>query len=97
MFRAAPKYQGVRPAPGYPSQPDHTEKTEMWKLLDVQNQTGIQLTESLAMLPGSSVCGMYLIFFSLLFFLFLFADIVVFFLFSLFFFLFLFVEIIGGE
>jgi len=59
MFRATPKYQGVRPAPGYPSQPDHTEKSELWKLLDVYNQTGIELTESLAMLPGSSVCGIY--------------------------------------
>jgi 5-methyltetrahydrofolate--homocysteine methyltransferase len=59
MFRAVPKYQGVRPAPGYPSQPDHTEKNELWKLLDVFNETGIVLTESLAMLPGSSVCGVY--------------------------------------
>eukprot|EP00026_Physarum_polycephalum_P000861 Phypoly_transcript_00862.p1 GENE.Phypoly_transcript_00862~~Phypoly_transcript_00862.p1 ORF type:complete len:1261 (+),score=203.53 Phypoly_transcript_00862:42-3785(+) len=59
MFRATPKYQGVRPAPGYPSQPDHTEKNNLWKLLDVYNQTGIVLTDSLAMLPGSSVCGVY--------------------------------------
>jgi len=59
MFRAAPKYQGIRPAPGYPSQPDHTEKSLLWKILDAQNETGIELTESLAMLPGSSVCGLY--------------------------------------
>jgi 5-methyltetrahydrofolate--homocysteine methyltransferase len=59
MFRAAPKYQGVRPAPGYPSQPDHTEKTIMWDLLNANKETGIELTDSLAMLPGSSVCGVY--------------------------------------
>ncbi len=59
MFRAQPKYQGVRPAPGYPSQPDHTEKSILWDVLDVPAQTGIELTESLAMLPGSSVCGLY--------------------------------------
>jgi len=59
MFRAEPKYQGIRPAPGYPSQPDHTEKLTLWKLLQVEEHTGITLTESLAMLPGSSVCGLY--------------------------------------
>jgi 5-methyltetrahydrofolate--homocysteine methyltransferase len=53
------KYQGVRPAPGYPSQPDHTEKLTMWKLMDVEKQTGIQLTESLAMLPAAAVSGLY--------------------------------------
>uniref|UniRef100_A0A7S3R8G4 Methionine synthase n=1 Tax=Dunaliella tertiolecta TaxID=3047 RepID=A0A7S3R8G4_DUNTE len=53
------KYQGIRPAPGYPSQPDHTEKTTMWELLDIQGQTGIELTESLAMLPAASVSGLY--------------------------------------
>ncbi|TPX37231.1 methionine synthase [Synchytrium microbalum] len=49
------KYQGIRPAPGYPSQPDHTEKETMWKLMDIEKQTGITLTESLAMTPAASV------------------------------------------
>jgi 5-methyltetrahydrofolate--homocysteine methyltransferase len=49
------KYQGIRPAPGYPTQPDHTEKAFMWKLLDAEAQTGIALTESLAMSPAASV------------------------------------------
>lgn len=53
------KYQGIRPAPGYPAQPDHTEKLTLFKLLDAQNKTGITLTESLAMMPGSSVSGLY--------------------------------------
>ncbi|CAB4010272.1 Methionine synthase, partial [Paramuricea clavata] len=53
------KYQGIRPAPGYPSQPDHTEKLTMWNLMDCENQTGIILTESLAMYPASSVCAIY--------------------------------------
>ncbi|MCK9281894.1 MAG: methionine synthase, partial [Melioribacteraceae bacterium] len=53
------KYQGIRPAPGYPSQPDHTEKLIMWSILDIENQTGIRLTESLAMFPASSVSGLY--------------------------------------
>lgn len=53
------KYQGIRPAPGYPTQPDHTEKSTMWKLFQVTEKTGIQLTESLAMLPAASVCGLY--------------------------------------
>jgi 5-methyltetrahydrofolate--homocysteine methyltransferase len=52
------KYEGIRPAPGYPSQPDHTEKLEMWKLLDI-DKIGINLTESLAMSPAASVCGLY--------------------------------------
>lgn len=52
------KYQGIRPAPGYPSQPDHTEKTFMWKHMDIEAQTGIQLTESLAMNPAASVSGL---------------------------------------
>jgi len=52
-------YEGIRPAPGYPSQPDHTEKTTMWKLLDVEGKTGIQLSSSLAMLPAASVSGLY--------------------------------------
>ena len=49
------KYQGIRPAPGYPSQPDHTEKKTMWELGNIEAQTGISLTESLAMDPGASV------------------------------------------
>jgi len=53
------KYQGIRPAPGYPSQPDHLEKITMWKLMDVKNETGIELTESLAMNPAASVSGLY--------------------------------------
>ncbi len=53
-------YQGIRPAPGYPACPDHTEKLLLWDLLDVQHHTGINLTESLAMYPASSVCGIYL-------------------------------------
>lgn len=53
------KYRGIRPAPGYPSQPDHTEKWILWNLLDAERNTGIRLTESLAMFPGSSVSGLY--------------------------------------
>ena len=53
------KYRGIRPAPGYPAQPDHTEKYAIWKLLDVEKNAGITLTESLAMYPGSSVSGLY--------------------------------------
>jgi len=53
------KYQGIRPAPGYPAQPDHTEKATLWELMNVQGQTGIELTESYAMWPGSSVSGLY--------------------------------------
>ena len=53
------KYRGIRPAPGYPAQPDHTEKWTIWQLLDVERRTGIRLTESLAMYPGSSVSGLY--------------------------------------
>jgi 5-methyltetrahydrofolate--homocysteine methyltransferase len=56
----AEKYRGIRPAPGYPSQPDHTEKGTIWRLLDVESKTGIQLTESYAMWPGSSVSGLFL-------------------------------------
>ena len=51
-------YRGIRPAPGYPTQPDHTEKVTLWKLLDAENRTGIQLTESLAMWPAASVCAL---------------------------------------
>ncbi|KAM3591436.1 uncharacterized protein V6R79_002108 [Siganus canaliculatus] len=53
------RYQGIRPAPGYPSQPDHTEKTIMWNLAGIHEKTGIGLTESLAMLPAASVSGLY--------------------------------------
>jgi 5-methyltetrahydrofolate--homocysteine methyltransferase len=53
------KYRGIRPAPGYPACPDHTEKGTIWQLLDVQANTGIQITESFAMWPGSSISGLY--------------------------------------
>jgi len=53
------KYRGIRPAAGYPACPDHTEKGILWDLLDVEQHTGIKLTESFAMWPGSSVSGLY--------------------------------------
>ncbi len=53
------KYKGIRPAPGYPAQPDHTEKATLWKLMDVKNKTGIELTDSYAMWPGAAVSGVY--------------------------------------
>ncbi len=53
------RYRGIRPAPGYPAQPDHTEKRTIWRLLDVTAATGITLTDSLAMWPAASVCGLY--------------------------------------
>lgn len=53
------KYAGVRPAPGYPACPDHTEKLKLWELLDVHAETGIELTESMAMWPGAAVSGWY--------------------------------------
>jgi 5-methyltetrahydrofolate--homocysteine methyltransferase len=53
------KYRGIRPAPGYPSQPDHTEKRILFDLLDAEKNTGITLTESYAMWPAASVCGLY--------------------------------------
>jgi len=53
------KYRGIRPAPGYPACPDHTEKPTIWKLLDVEKNTGIKLTESNAMYPAASVSGWY--------------------------------------
>jgi len=53
------KYVGIRPAPGYPACPDHTEKYSLFELLDAEKHTGITLTESLAMYPASSVCGWY--------------------------------------
>ena len=55
----AQKYRGIRPASGYPACPDHTQKTILWELLDVEKHTGISLTESLAMWPASSVSGWY--------------------------------------
>ena len=51
-------YQGIRPAPGYPSQPDHTEKITLFNLLDATAETGVELTESCAMHPGSAVSGL---------------------------------------
>ena len=53
------KYRGIRPAPGYPACPDHSEKGTIWRLLDAQKNTGMLLTESFAMWPGSSVSGLY--------------------------------------
>ena len=55
----AETYRGIRPAPGYPAQPDHTEKGTLFKLLDAEARAGIKLTESFAMWPGSSVSGLY--------------------------------------
>ena len=54
------KYRGIRPAAGYPACPDHTEKGTLWRLLDVQANTGMLIAESFAMWPGSSVSGLYL-------------------------------------
>ncbi len=56
----AEDYRGIRPAPGYPSQPDHTEKVTLFKLLEAEKRVGVTLTESYAMWPGSSVSGLYL-------------------------------------
>jgi 5-methyltetrahydrofolate--homocysteine methyltransferase len=53
------KYVGIRPAPGYPACPEHTEKATLWKLMDVRERTGIELTESMAMWPGAAVSGWY--------------------------------------
>ncbi len=53
-------YRGIRPAPGYPAQPDHTEKATLFDLLQVERRIGVKLTESYAMWPGASVCGLYL-------------------------------------
>ena len=52
-------FQGIRPAPGYPSQPDHLEKSTMWSLMEIEHNSGIELTESLAMKPAASVSGLY--------------------------------------
>lgn len=54
----AEAYSGIRPAPGYPAQPDHTEKEILWETFDIEEKTGISLTEHLAMYPASSVCGL---------------------------------------
>jgi 5-methyltetrahydrofolate--homocysteine methyltransferase len=54
------KYRGIRPAPGYPAQPDHTEKTTLFRLLNAKQRIGVELTEGYAMWPGSSVSGLYL-------------------------------------
>jgi 5-methyltetrahydrofolate--homocysteine methyltransferase len=53
------QYRGIRPAPGYPSQPDHTEKPTIFNLLHAEENAGMKLTESFAMLPAASVCGLY--------------------------------------
>jgi 5-methyltetrahydrofolate--homocysteine methyltransferase len=53
------KYEGIRPAPGYPACPEHTEKQKLWRLLDVTERTGIELTDSMAMWPGAAVSGWY--------------------------------------
>jgi 5-methyltetrahydrofolate--homocysteine methyltransferase len=53
------KYRGIRPAAGYPACPDHTEKGTLWHLLNVEANTGMKITESYAMWPGSSVSGLY--------------------------------------
>jgi 5-methyltetrahydrofolate--homocysteine methyltransferase len=53
------KYRGIRPAPGYPACPDHTEKSSLWELLDVERNTGIRITDSYAMVPAAAVAGWY--------------------------------------
>ncbi len=53
-------YRGIRPAPGYPAQPDHTEKATLFRLLDAERAIGVRLTESFAMWPASSVSGVYI-------------------------------------
>jgi len=55
----AEEYKGIRPAPGYPACPDHTEKAKLWQLIDADNNAGISITESFAMLPAASVSGWY--------------------------------------
>jgi 5-methyltetrahydrofolate--homocysteine methyltransferase len=55
----AERYHGIRPAPGYPACPDHTEKGALWRLLRVEENTGMKLTESFAMYPAASVSGWY--------------------------------------
>ena len=53
------EYKGIRPAPGYPACPDHLEKPTIWKLLNVEQEIGVKLTESMAMWPAASVSGYY--------------------------------------
>jgi 5-methyltetrahydrofolate--homocysteine methyltransferase len=53
------EYRGIRPAPGYPACPDHTEKATLWRMLDVERNVGIRLTESFAMYPTAAVSGWY--------------------------------------
>jgi 5-methyltetrahydrofolate--homocysteine methyltransferase len=55
----AEEYKGIRPAPGYPACPDHTEKAKLWQLIDADQNAGISITESFAMLPAASVSGWY--------------------------------------
>ncbi|RYE55763.1 MAG: hypothetical protein EOP48_09500 [Sphingobacteriales bacterium] len=55
----AERYRGIRPAPGYPACPDHSEKLKMWRLMDVEKRVGIRLTENFAMTPPASVSGFY--------------------------------------
>ena len=55
----AEKYRGIRPAPGYPAQPDHTEKRAIFDLLGAEQHAGMELTESMAMLPAAAVSGLY--------------------------------------
>ncbi len=55
----AMRYRGIRPAPGYPACPDHSEKRTLWRLLDAEARAGVALTETLAMWPAASVCGLY--------------------------------------
>ena len=55
----AQRYRGIRPAPGYPAQPDHTEKCILFDLLQAPQRIGVRLTETLAMQPAASICGLY--------------------------------------
>jgi 5-methyltetrahydrofolate--homocysteine methyltransferase len=57
LFRE--RYRGIRPAPGYPACPDHTEKATLFRLLDAERHTGVRLTDSYAMMPAAAVCGLY--------------------------------------
>ena len=57
--RIAEQYQGIRPAPGYPAQPDHTEKATLFRILNAEQNAGMALTESYAMTPPASVSGLY--------------------------------------
>ncbi len=59
MISFEKKYQGIRPAPGYPACPEHSEKQQIWDLMEVEENIGMELTSSYAMLPGASVSGWY--------------------------------------